>query len=125
MCQSVISTDVIVNSGTRRNAVSQLSPSDKRLATKNGRSPGATPPMEKSSSRIRPRSRWIDSRPKRTSRLSNFDAWRSPSSRTDGPRSMVTDATMAATSRAMAIVIVRTPKRTAQCARRRARNFTG
>ena len=57
----------------------------------------------------------MDSRPKRTVRLSCFDAWRSASSRTDGPRSMVSDATMAATSRAMVSVIARTPKRTAQC----------
>jgi hypothetical protein len=67
----------------------------------------------------------MDIRPKRTVRLSCFDAWRSPSSRMEGPRSIVSDATIAAISSAMVSVIARPPKRTAQCCRRRARNFTG
>ena len=57
----------------------------------------------------------MDSRPKRTVRLSCFDAWRSASSRSDGPRSIVSDATSAAISSAMVSVIARLPKRTAQC----------
>ena len=50
ICQSVSSTDVMMNSGRAASAVDQSSETDRRLAVKNGRSPACRPSIATSSS---------------------------------------------------------------------------
>ena len=63
ICQSVISTDLIVMSGLRANAGSQSSPTSMRFAVKNGRSPACNPSIVRFSTRTLPVKRRMLSRP--------------------------------------------------------------
>ena len=115
-----------MNSGTRRNAVAQSRPSDSRFATKNGRSPGChaadreVVEQDAAAQEVDRQPSEVDGPLEQLRRLALAEpAQRRPEIDASATRRC------AATSRAMAIVIARRPKRTAQCARRRARNFTG
>ncbi len=83
-------------SGFRAIAGSQSIDTDRRLAVKNGRSPACRPSMIRSSTSTLPVSRWIRSAPMRSGRSMYFDPSVSARCLTAGPRSTVTDATIAA-----------------------------